>query len=98
MAQTDTRVPELSCGRMLTYALVTPARDEAENLRRLAACVVEQSLLPKEWIVVDDGSSDDTLSYVGELAREYPWIRVMTSPGVTEAAGALQQGRRIGRD
>jgi poly-beta-1,6-N-acetyl-D-glucosamine synthase len=83
---------------MLTYALVTPARDEYVNLRRLAPCVIDQSARPSSWVIVDDGSLDETIPYVEELAREHPWIRVMTSPGVSEAAGALREGRRIGRD
>jgi poly-beta-1,6-N-acetyl-D-glucosamine synthase len=82
---------------MLTYALVTPARDESANLERLAPCVVEQTVRPLEWVVVDDGSSDDTVSFLSEIARTHPWVRVMTSPGVATGT-ALQQGRRIGRD
>jgi poly-beta-1,6-N-acetyl-D-glucosamine synthase len=89
---------ELSCGRMLSYVLVTPARDEAANLKRLAPCVVEQTIPPAAWIVVDDGSTDGTDRLVAELAREHAWIQGMASPAASEAASALRQGRRIGRD
>ena len=35
--------------RMPSYAVVTPARNEAENLRRLAECLVAQSVPPSAW-------------------------------------------------
>lgn len=68
----------------LTYALVTPARDESEHLRRLAACVVAQSLTPVEWVVVENGSSDDTLAVAEEMAEQHEWIRVVTIPECVE--------------
>ena len=74
----------------MTYALVTPARNEAENLRRLAACIAAQTVLPAEWLIVDDGSTDETAA----LARELP-ARLLASP---RSGGALADGRRSGRD
>jgi biofilm PGA synthesis N-glycosyltransferase PgaC len=70
----------------LSYAIVTPARDEADNLRRLAECVRSQTRLPTVWVVVDSGSRDDTPAVVEALAREYPWIRLGRTPGVRRAA------------
>jgi hypothetical protein len=65
----------------LTYALVTPARDEAANLRRLGASLLEQNVLPSEWIVVDNGSADETPDVVAEFAVGRPWIRFLRVPG-----------------
>jgi glycosyltransferase involved in cell wall biosynthesis len=83
---------------VLTYALVTPARDEAENLRRLAESVIAQTIRPSTWIVVDDGSTDGTWDLIERLGREHHWIRVVSSPGATTHAGTLAVGRRAGRD
>lgn len=83
---------------MLTYALITPARDEAENLRRLGPCVLAQTVLPAAWVVVDDGSTDDSHAYLRELAQEHPWIQVLKSPAASDANGTVRQGRRTGRD
>lgn len=66
---------------MLTYALVTPARNEAENLRRLADYVASQTSQPEAWVIVDHGSTDETGTVAAELARELPWTRVLTLPG-----------------
>jgi len=83
---------------VLTYALVTPARDEAENLRRLAESVISQTVRPSAWIVVDDGSTDGTRELMERLSREHDWIRVVPSPGATTHSGSLAVGRRAGRD
>ena len=82
----------------LAYAAITPARDEAENLVRLSACMLEQTARPLEWVVVDDGSVDGTRDIVRALREEHPWMRVISSPGVGTHAGPLETGRVGGRD
>lgn len=72
----------------LTYAIVTPARDEAENLRRLAACLIAQTATPAAWIVVDDGSRDGSPDLVRSLGSKHPWIRLTSSGGTSIARGA----------
>lgn len=79
----------------LTYAVVTPARDEEVNLERLSASLIAQTVTPAEWIVVDDGSTDRTPELVRELGAEHPWIRLHTE--AQRAEGAIEQGRRHGR-
>lgn len=82
----------------LTYALVTPARNEAANLPRLAACVLEQRALPAAWIIVDDDSSDRTPAAARNLLEGHTWARVVQSPLSGGAGGSLALGRHTGRD
>lgn len=82
----------------LSYSLVTPARNETEGLRRLAQCLLKQTIKPLQWVVVDDGSTDETHVVASGLAREYDWISVLNSAGAPEFDSGIQQGRRIGRD
>jgi glycosyltransferase involved in cell wall biosynthesis len=74
--------------------LVSPCRDEAEHIRRTLDSVAAQSLAPALWIVVDDGSSDDTPRILEEYARRLPYLRIIrredrgrraVGPGVIEA-------------
>ena len=68
----------------LTYALVTPVRNEAENLARLADSIAAQTRLPEAWLIVDNGSTDTTLGVATLLAEEHAWVRVLSVPGERE--------------
>ena len=81
-----------------TYALITPARNEADNLRRLAPCLAAQTVKPAAWIVVDDGSSDQTLEVARDFGADHPWVSVLSSPGAISRSGPLDSGRNSGRD
>jgi poly-beta-1,6-N-acetyl-D-glucosamine synthase len=64
----------------LTYAAVTPARDEEANLPRLAGSLIDQTVKPVAWVIVENGSSDSTLSIARRLAAEHAWIHVLQTP------------------
>ena len=68
-----------------TYTIVTPARDEADNLPRLASCLLDQTVKPHAWHIVDNGSTDATLELARQLAAEHDWIRVLSIPGASAA-------------
>jgi glycosyltransferase involved in cell wall biosynthesis len=65
----------------LTYALVTPARNEEANLGRLAGAIDRQTLKPEAWIVVDTGSTDGTVALVRELGRRMPSAQLISIGG-----------------
>lgn len=69
--------------RRLSYGLVTPVRDEVENLPRLADAVVAQRRPPEFWIIVENGSTDGTRELAAELALRHWWIRVLQTEGTT---------------
>jgi glycosyltransferase involved in cell wall biosynthesis len=94
MALSPERVP----GPTARYVAITPARDEVENLRRLARTMLDQTLRPGVWFVVDDGSTDGTLELARELAAAHSWIRALVSPAAEEADGGVSAGRIGGRD
>lgn len=59
----------------LRASVVIPAKDDSELLRRCLSALGHQSLTPHEIIVVDNGSTDDTIA----VARE-SGARVLTQP------------------
>ena len=79
----------------LTYAIVTPARNERDNLRRLADSVMAQDHAAVSWVIVDDGSDDGMREVADDLALQHDWILVV---GTAEDAGDLAMGRLRGRD
>ena len=76
------------------YLLISPCRDEAQYLRRTLDSVAAQSVPPALWVVVDDGSTDDTPAILEEYTRQLPYLRVVrrvdrgrrrVGPGVIDA-------------
>lgn len=63
-----------------SYAVVTPARDEATNLARLSSSLATQKLRPRAWMIVDNGSSDGTVEIAERLAAEHEWVHVLSVP------------------
>ena len=61
--------------------LVSPVFNEAAHLERTARALAAQTRPPTRWIVVDDGSADDTLAIARGLAAEIPFIEVIESGG-----------------
>jgi glycosyltransferase involved in cell wall biosynthesis len=62
------------------YVVITPARDEAHFIQRTIDSIVSQTARPAEWIIVDDGSADETAALAQAAAREHSWIKVICLP------------------
>jgi glycosyltransferase involved in cell wall biosynthesis len=64
----------------LTYALITPARNEARFIARTIESVIAQTRLPRKWVIVSDGSTDGTDAIVKAYADEHSWIELVRRP------------------
>jgi poly-beta-1,6-N-acetyl-D-glucosamine synthase len=76
------------------YVLISPCRDEAAFMRRTLDSVATQTAPPTLWVVVDDGSKDDTPKILDEYTVKLPYLRVVrrtdrgrraVGPGVIDA-------------
>jgi glycosyltransferase involved in cell wall biosynthesis len=77
-----------------SYLLVSPGRNEARYMRQTLDSVVAQTIRPALWVIVDDGSTDESPAILSDYASRFGWIRVVTrqdrgtravGPGVIEA-------------
>jgi biofilm PGA synthesis N-glycosyltransferase PgaC len=59
------------------YVVVSPVRDEAKHVEVTLRSVTGQTLRPSLWVIVDDGSQDETPEIVAAWAMEHPWIRTL---------------------
>lgn len=66
---------------MLTYSIISPVRNEEGNLPRVAESLLAQEFLPTEWIVVDNGSTDNTTALVRALQEGSSRIKLVQVPG-----------------
>jgi glycosyltransferase involved in cell wall biosynthesis len=64
----------------LSYVLVTPARNEAALIEQTILSVLAQSVLPRKWIIVSDGSTDGTDEIVQRHASQHDWIELLRLP------------------
>lgn len=76
------------------YVLISPCRDEGDFMQQTLDSVIAQSVRPAKWIIVDDGSEDETPRILANYARRYDWIKIVTrsnrgrravGPGVVDA-------------
>ena len=66
--------------RVVPLVIISPVRDEAALIARTLDSVVAQTVRPAEWVIVDDGSTDETAAIVQRYADQYPFIRLVTHP------------------
>ncbi|MFT3789280.1 MAG: glycosyltransferase family A protein [Tepidisphaeraceae bacterium] len=59
------------------YAVISPCRDEARYARTTIESVLEQSERPTLWVIVDDGSKDETPAILAEYAAKHPFIKIV---------------------
>jgi len=76
------------------YVLISPCRDEADYMRQTLDSVIAQSVRPAKWVIVDDGSMDETPQILAEYVIKHEWIELVTridrgqravGPGVVDA-------------
>lgn len=76
---------------MTKYIIITPARDEEEYIEKTILAVANQSIRPVQWVIVNDGSRDNTGSIIDHYAGIYPWITARHRPnrGYREAGAGV---------
>jgi glycosyltransferase involved in cell wall biosynthesis len=63
---------------MKAYILITPARNEAAFLPGVLNSVLAQSVRPLKWVIVSDGSTDDTDELVTDASRQHAFIQLIS--------------------
>jgi len=57
--------------------IISPVRNEAEFFEKTLASVCSQSVAPARWIIVNDGSTDDTVALAQRYAQQYDFIEIL---------------------
>lgn len=73
--------------------VVTPARNEGEHLGAVVSAMAAQTVLPDEWRIVDDGSTDATRNIAMAAAERYSWVRWSALHDGLKAGDGLAAGR-----
>lgn len=59
----------------MKYVIITPAYNEENYISKTIQSVINQTIKPAEWIIIDDGSSDKTAEVVEKYLNNCPWIK-----------------------
>lgn len=59
------------------YIIITPAKNEAQFIEKTINSVINQTVKPLAWIIVDDGSSDSTSEIVKKYTDTYSYIQLV---------------------
>ncbi|MDG2113213.1 MAG: glycosyltransferase family A protein, partial [Actinomycetota bacterium] len=68
---------------MPEFTAIIPSYNRGHLLERAAASIWSQTLAPKELIIVDDGSTDDTAKIVTELAGNNRYVHQDNAGGAS---------------
>lgn len=76
---------------MPDYVVITPVRNEGRHLPQTIASMAAQPVPPKRWVIVNDGSTDDTGAIIAAAVQRHPWIQSVTRPdrGFRKSGGGV---------
>ncbi len=60
------------------YLLITAAYNEAHLIEKTIRSVIAQEVQPIKWVIVNDGSTDETENIVTEYIKQNPFIELFT--------------------
>lgn len=74
------------------YIIITPCKNEGKNLPHLVDSVASQTVRPVLWVIVDDGSTDDTPYIIEKAMKAHNWIQSIRLSGTVRDLGLHLSG------
>ncbi|MEI6267294.1 MAG: glycosyltransferase family A protein [Methylococcaceae bacterium] len=72
------------------YVVVTPVRDEELYIEIMIKSVLEQLKKPDKWVIVDDGSTDQTSTIIATHTQGIDWITVLKTKSTQRNLGSAE--------
>ena len=60
-----------------SYIIISPVKDEDQYIETTIKAVIQQTIRPLRWIIVDDASRDGTSGIIRRYCEEFPWIETL---------------------
>lgn len=64
----------------MNYYIVIPAHNEASFISLTLDSIIHQTVLPKQVVVVNDNSTDNTTNIIKEYSKKYSFIGIINNP------------------
>lgn len=66
--------------KYINYIIITPVRDEEKYIQKTIQSVIKQTMLPKEWIFINDNSVDNTENIIKRYIEKFKFIKIYNYP------------------
>jgi biofilm PGA synthesis N-glycosyltransferase PgaC len=66
----------------INHIVVTPCKNEEKYIPSLIHSMLNQTIRPKEWIIVDDGSNDNSCNIIKDMTMNEKWIKCISRKGI----------------
>ncbi len=73
---------------MGSYLIISPVRNEEAYIEKTINSVLNQTIRPIEYIIVNDGSTDNTEYIISKYVNKHKWIKTIKRPPKDHAPGA----------
>ncbi|MFZ7133448.1 MAG: glycosyltransferase family 2 protein [Eubacteriales bacterium] len=75
----------------MDYYLVTPVYNEEDNINQLIETVITQTVTPEKWIIVNNGSSDNTVKIIEEIIinKNINFIHIVNQQRIENVGGNI---------
>ncbi|MEY3219322.1 MAG: hypothetical protein RIT27_679 [Pseudomonadota bacterium] len=81
----------------LSYVLMTSARNESKYIEGVIKSVISQRILPKKWVIISDGSTDNTDAIIQQYAKQHSFIHYLrTEPTIDRNFASKVYALKIG--
>ncbi len=70
------------------YVLISPCKDEGAYIEKTLQSILNQTTKPVQWVIVDDGSSDNSVEIINQYKEQMPFIKIVTRPKGERKVGA----------
>ena len=86
--------------KILPLVIISPVRDESALIQKTLDSIVSQTVWPAEWVIVDDGSTDNTAEIVKKYVEKYDFIRLIShdNRGFRKLGGGVIAAFKYGLD
>ena len=65
--------------KIIPLIIISPVRDESALIEKTLKSIIDQTVWPLEWVIVDDGSTDNTAEIVKSYAKNYKFINLISN-------------------
>jgi biofilm PGA synthesis N-glycosyltransferase PgaC len=62
------------------YVVISPVKNEEKYIKLTIDSMIRQTLKPVVWVIVNDGSQDETETIIRKYAEDYSWIKLVNRP------------------